>query len=378
MNYLRRDEDGQIAIMMVMVFPVVFIIFGLAFDAGLAFTDHRIAQNQVDAAALAGTLTLPDWDSTQATADVERWLAKNGAEPEDHSCLEYLDLQPAAAPDNRFDTLRVCVRRQTPSTFFQLVGIPFIWVSASATATVFGQEGEGPEYADCLTAGEICAPFIFIDEDSIGPGIHYWPAGDPPDTTVGIPFTGPEVNGPIQAEGLRAELPFFRDNIGTTIHLQTGEFADEGFFAPKYIPTAWTHTGPTDDGMCNYLAVCVGYPTPGIPGPGLGSGANPVVLLDKIPVVFPLTEFGIAALVGKTYCGVVFNSDVSINYDGPPLWTNANLQGANLGIVAFEIIDMTAPPSPGKLPTVQVTIRDANDICGGLYSNDVRGAALTK
>ena len=38
------------------------------------------------------------------------------------------------------------VRRQTHSTFFKLIGIPFVWVSASGMASVFGEEDEGPEY----------------------------------------------------------------------------------------------------------------------------------------------------------------------------------------------------------------------------------------
>ena len=50
---LCREEDGQIAVVMVMVLPVVFLFFALALDAGLWFFDHRLAQNQADSAALA-------------------------------------------------------------------------------------------------------------------------------------------------------------------------------------------------------------------------------------------------------------------------------------------------------------------------------------
>ena len=48
----------------------------------------------------------------------------------------------------------------------KLIGIPFVWVSASGTASVFGQEGEGPEYA---VAGERAAGLVF-DEWQIRPG----------------------------------------------------------------------------------------------------------------------------------------------------------------------------------------------------------------
>ena len=50
---LRRDEGGQIAIVMVLALPVVFIIYGLVLNAGVWYLDHQIAQTQVDAAALA-------------------------------------------------------------------------------------------------------------------------------------------------------------------------------------------------------------------------------------------------------------------------------------------------------------------------------------
>ncbi len=46
MNNLRRQEDGQMAILLVMVLPVVFLLFALPLDAGVWYLDHRLAQNQ--------------------------------------------------------------------------------------------------------------------------------------------------------------------------------------------------------------------------------------------------------------------------------------------------------------------------------------------
>ena len=59
MNDLRRQENGQMAILMVMVLPVIFLILALPLDAGIWLLDHRIAQNQADAAALAAVQHLP-------------------------------------------------------------------------------------------------------------------------------------------------------------------------------------------------------------------------------------------------------------------------------------------------------------------------------
>ena len=131
---LRRDEDGQIAYMMLLTLPVVFVFMALAIDGGIWFFDHRSAQNQADAAALAAVQDLPAANTTQATTTVDNWLTKNGSGPEDRSCLEYTD----GNGDGLFDAVRVCVRRQSPGMFANFSGIPFVHVSAAAAAnTVF-------------------------------------------------------------------------------------------------------------------------------------------------------------------------------------------------------------------------------------------------
>lgn len=71
-------------------------------------------------------------------------------------------------------------------------------------------------------------------------------------------------------------------------------------------------------------------------------------------------------LKGKTVYAVVYDSDVSINYS--PL--NGNLQGANLGIVAFDVLDVVerTDGSSGSLPRVSVKIRNADQILTGSLS----------
>ena len=79
MNNLRRQEDGQMAILLVMVLPAVFLLFALPLDAGIWFLDHRIAQSQADAAALAAAQYLPATDTTQATsADARQRMPDSG------------------------------------------------------------------------------------------------------------------------------------------------------------------------------------------------------------------------------------------------------------------------------------------------------------
>jgi hypothetical protein len=65
-------------------------------------------------------------------------------------------------------------------------------------------------------------------------------------------------------------------------------------------------------------------------------------------------------LVGKTVLAVVYDGDLSINYS--PL--NGNLMGANLGVVAFDVIKVTERKdgSTSSLPRVTVTVRNASEI----------------
>ena len=157
-----------------------------------------------------------------------------------------------------------------------------------------------------------------------------------------------------------AELGF-KNNVGKTIVLYTGQVGDEGWHALKTIPDSWIQAGPTGNGARNYLQA----------GPGLGGGEDDrEVLLDKIPNVTPLRATGLSMLVGQTVLAVVYDSDVSINYS--PLL--GNLQGANLGIVAFDVlkVEKRTDGSSSSLPKVTIKIRDADAVKSGalkLFSN---------
>jgi len=137
---LRREENGQMAIAVVLALPVVFVFFGLAMDAGLWFLDHRLAQNQTDAAVLAAVQELPAEDTDAVAAVVDTWLTKNGSGPEDLGCRDgspspqFFDRYPVGAPDGRYDEIHVCVRRQSPGIFAGFFGVSSVWVSAEAMA----------------------------------------------------------------------------------------------------------------------------------------------------------------------------------------------------------------------------------------------------
>jgi hypothetical protein len=191
--------------------------------------------------------------------------------------------------------------------------------------------------------------FLIIDEESID-------NGNEPNN-----FSANDVNDQLAAVGLRQQLRYFQENIGKTIDLYTGQVGDEGWHALKTIPSSWISTGPTPNGARNFLQA----------GPKLGGGGDDKeVLLDKIPDVTPLRATGLTMLIGKTVLAVVYDSDISINYS--PL--NGNLQGANLGIVAFDVLAVSQRTngSTSSLPKVTVRIRNAAQTANGalqLFSN---------
>jgi hypothetical protein len=176
---------------------------------------------------------------------------------------------------------------------------------------------------------------MVIDESSIDNGIE-------PNN-----FSETDVNDQIASVGQRAQLKFFKDNVGKTIDLNTGQVGDEGWFALKNIPNRWVNAGPTDNGAQNYLT----------PGPGLGApniDGEQDILLDEIPLVAPMRATGLKMLVGSKVLAVVYDSDISINYS--PL--EGNLQGANLGLVAFEVLEVKSKigSSDSELPVVTIKI----------------------
>jgi hypothetical protein len=216
---------------------------------------------------------------------------------------------------------------------------------ASVTLAVAGSEDFNTDFGFSPTSPEAEAAFVLvIDEDSID-------NGNQPNF-----FSAADVNDDIAEIGVRAQLRFFAQHVGAGLTLHTGQVGDEGWFALKTIPSSWAKAGPTTDGLTNYL----------VAGPGLGrpnAHGDRESRLDKIPDVTPLRARGLKMLEGRTVCAVVYDSDVSINYD--PL--NGSLKGANLGVVAFRVLSVMRlyGGSSSSLPRVDIEIRDAAQVCAG-------------
>jgi hypothetical protein len=247
----------------------------------------------------------------------------------------------------------IIVEVRTGDTEASLPGQPFVPVTNGGQFDQVGQfievrvtlkansAGESPVLSDIRVKVTPQVVALVIDEESIK-------NGSKPNN-----FTSQQVNEDIKRIGQREQLRYFRDNVGKTITLWSGQVGDEGWFALKTIPDAWNKAGPTADGLRNYV----------LAGPGLGSGSDRERLLDKVPDVTPLRATGLKNLVGREVCAVVNVSDVSINYS--PL--NGSLKGDNRGTVAFRVksVKPLTGQSSSSLPEVQVEILDAKQVCGG-------------
>jgi hypothetical protein len=183
---------------------------------------------------------------------------------------------------------------------------------------------------------------LVLDETAIdhGPPPHVIPAD--------------AVNDLVRSVGLRDPLPYFNARVGSSATLPSGAAGNFGWFALRNVPAAWM-SEDGDDGLVNYL----------LAGPGLGSpdaAGSRTSLLENVPDVVTLRAAGLNRLVGRRACAVVYDEDIQVMAGTP---TTANLNGVNLGMIAFEVtaVDST-PDSPG----VTVQILDVRTTCGGAVS----------
>ena len=191
-----RGEDGQLAIGFALLLVVIFMFFALAFDAGLWYFDHRLVQNQVDAAALAGALELPD--PGNATTAALNYLAKNGiidpsneydavTHPQGSKCpgLPAVQVLPSGGP---YDRVEVCQRRASAMVFSGLLNVTGTHVTSilvSAHARAYRYE-EPSRYAIMVMDPHACPAFDVgggsqvnvLDGSGTGQGGATWTISD--------------------------------------------------------------------------------------------------------------------------------------------------------------------------------------------------------
>jgi hypothetical protein len=278
------------AIGMVLTFMVVFIMCATAFDAGVWYFDHRRAQTQAEAAALAAASHLPavagSVEEEVARQAARDWLVKNGASLDDVCGIDFSDFN-GSGKDNQ---VRVCVRRQAPGTFSKLSGINAAYVSAAAKARI-GPVGissvlpwyvAAPDPTCTATAGRPCRADYNYDGDITDLGERTCSFNDCPfglDLNAVFMFKGSSGgnSGAIQAcdqgannykaciEGLTAS-GFFETGSSVQVSLKPGNMG-----VNTANPLDVRYPSPSMNTLCDVAISPIG---------GLGTNANQTAAYD--------------------------------------------------------------------------------------------------
>ncbi|MDI6858747.1 MAG: hypothetical protein QME71_10590 [Dehalococcoidia bacterium] len=192
MRYLRgmrslirkglRRERAQILTLTAVLVTAVMGFTALAVDMGIFMRDLRDAQNDVDAAVLAGAQELlSDPPNTAAAADKAReWATRNGVQPEHFDCCTFSD----ANGDGVTDTISARVDRSSGTFFARVLGLTSLPVEREATARVVHSAG-----------GPICPWGILGDPNDLDPSDGTYLGVEPGEVYVMKTMTGLQVEG---------------------------------------------------------------------------------------------------------------------------------------------------------------------------------------
>lgn len=201
----------------------------------------------------------------------------------------------------------------------------FVWGGVVTTATLL--------LAASVQAQEP-ATVVLLDRNAIAPGS----------------YAAVDINATIADVGVRDALPYFNTREGQAVTLPAGEPGHEGWLAFTAIPAGWTVNEDTD-GLENLIWA----------GPGLGSPdatGNRTALLGTKAEIVPLGPTGLQSLVGRTVCALVFAGEL------PRSAAGINVSGATLGILALTV-DAVTGSAATALPSLEVTVRETRQVCGG-------------
>jgi len=124
----RRQERGQVFIMVVLLLAVLGGMTAVAVDLGSYSADRRDLQNAADAIALAASQELPDEGAAQDVA--EGWATKNGIDTENMT----LTFTQQSLPNEPNPKVKVDLEEEHDFVFARLVGVTSAEVGAKATA----------------------------------------------------------------------------------------------------------------------------------------------------------------------------------------------------------------------------------------------------
>lgn len=173
---LHAQDDGQVAWLFLLSTLALFGFFAFAADAGIWYFDHRLAQNQAEAAAQAAAVDLPAASTATAEQAAKDALARNGVNWASEGCspnwIEFSD----AGGTGEYNRVKVCLRRTSSVVFSALSNISAVFVSASSTVVAGRVDGSNvmpfaiiPPDPNC-TLGQTCRYDANADGDYTDPG----------------------------------------------------------------------------------------------------------------------------------------------------------------------------------------------------------------
>jgi hypothetical protein len=186
---------------------------------------------------------------------------------------------------------------------------------------------------------------LVLDKDALdyGPAPHLLPDGAVDPDAAGV--------------GVREELPYFRNHVGSQVVLPSGQAGSDGWFAIRTVPAAWSTSAGANDGLQNFA----------LAGPGLGSpddNGDRESLLANVGDVVPVRADGLGLLVGSTVCAVVYSGDLTVVSGAPP---TATLQGPTLGRIAFTVVSLAATDDADH-PNVLLQVAEGHETCAGVLA----------
>ena len=142
-----RGEQGQGAVLFVLMLVVLLGFVALAIDVGMAFQERSNAQNATDAAALAGAQQLAaGGDKEAATTEAKKYLADHGYEgPQDTITVNIPPLSGPYTGDS--GAVEVLVSTQQ-APIFRAPLVDGLWsIGARAVASVFSTQSQPLTFA---------------------------------------------------------------------------------------------------------------------------------------------------------------------------------------------------------------------------------------
>jgi hypothetical protein len=321
MHKPRNPENGNILITLAVSIVVLLGLAGMAIDLVMSFAMKAALRNAVDAALLAAARAPSN--SAQSVADMQF----NANYPTGYMNTTSINRSPLTITGSRMSMTANVV---APSYFMHVFGRTQLRAGASGAV-------ERPAATEMLV----------IDEEGIDEGLSTVTSFVIATRCGGGSNGNANVctNDDIANPGVRTTL-FTRGRSGIPRNgfiLRTGQIGDEGLFRFTRPDPQISQQNGAQFTIQQFRAAS---------GPAANENN-----LDKISDVIPLRTTQLTALVGRTVCAVVYDSDVSVDTSAH----FANLKGATMGLTAFTVTAI-GTANGSNLPPLTVNLLSAAQV----------------